>query len=170
MIDIVEEKNTFTVDTKLRMWGYGEWIEELDYIHFLYKNIDCKIRRAGACEGDEEYCEGDEEYCEVFGGHLCGYVKVPEDHPYFCKCYSNMQIKVHGGLTYGFFDSNGWIGFDCAHLCDLVPFIEKSIMLRHCFYVGTPYKKSTSYKNMNFCIEQCKSIVDQLLDVNISTV
>ena len=66
-------------------------------------------------------------------GHLCGYVKVPKDHP----CYGKASeydapidsIACHGGITYAGFnhgaypvpdtDENGyWIGFDCAHCGD----------------------------------------------------
>lgn len=48
-----------------------------------------------------------------------GYVKIPEDHPWFEKHYDDIPVQVHGGLTYG--DDGGWIGFDTAHLGDYWP-------------------------------------------------
>ena len=75
-------------------------------------------------------------------GHLCGYVGIPEGHPWFKKDYSDIDADVHGGLTYaayghdesesdkGYYkqltDSKGrklwWIGFDCNHYGDMAPY------------------------------------------------
>ena len=35
------------------------------------------------------------------GTHPCGYVRVPEDHPYYGEDYNNCDIYCHWGLTYG---------------------------------------------------------------------
>lgn len=66
-------------------------------------------------------------------GHLCGYVKVPADHPCHGKAseYDEPinQISCHGGITYAKSNYNDypvpetdkggyWIGFDCAHYGD----------------------------------------------------
>lgn len=59
-------------------------------------------------------------------GHRCGYVGIPESHPYFGKNYENLcDIECHGGLTYsrGYLLGSElpniwWIGFDCAHFDD----------------------------------------------------
>lgn len=64
--------------------------------------------------------------CEIreieWSGHLCGYVKIPEGHPSHGKDYFDIDVDVHGGLTYGQFRDDGyWIGFDCAHFGDLLP-------------------------------------------------
>lgn len=72
--------------------------------------------------------------------HLCGYVDVPSDHPWYGKDYSNETniplsakagstnflieelIEVHGGITYADLNletNDGWcFGFDCAHAGD----------------------------------------------------
>lgn len=47
-----------------------------------------------------------------------GYVKIPEDHPWHGKDYDDIDVEVHGGLT---FASYGWIGFDCLHCGDYWP-------------------------------------------------
>jgi hypothetical protein len=33
-------------------------------------------------------------------GHRCGYVSVPAEHPMFGKHYDDVEVTVHGGLTY----------------------------------------------------------------------
>lgn len=68
-------------------------------------------------------------------GFLCGYVAVTEGHPAFQKDYNDVDVNVHGGLTYAdFCQENGkichvplpgrphkvwWLGFDCAHGWDI---------------------------------------------------
>lgn len=78
-------------------------------------------------------------------GALCGYVGLPPGHPLhgtdYERAYDHAEIDVHGGLTFadrcqdGAEDGPGvchvpelgrphdvwWLGFDCAHACDLVP-------------------------------------------------
>lgn len=70
--------------------------------------------------------------------HLCGYVGVPMTHPWAQKGYDDMRmadnewVDVHGGLTYSTDhapnekpDGHWWLGFDCAHCGDLVPYMAK---------------------------------------------
>ena len=73
-------------------------------------------------------------------GALCGYVGVPKGHPAYTKHYDELDISVHGGLTFsdeGMDESHEetlyykprfhndkrlwWIGFDCAHYQDYCP-------------------------------------------------
>lgn len=54
-------------------------------------------------------------------GHRCGYVCIPEDHPFRDKNeIEKYDIRVHGGITFS--DEIGafgyMIGFDCAHSGD----------------------------------------------------
>lgn len=66
--------------------------------------------------------------------HLCGYVGLPEGHPWHGKGYDHCRLlnddwpEVHGGLTYAARaapkqepDGRWWIGFDCAHTGDFSP-------------------------------------------------
>jgi hypothetical protein len=62
-------------------------------------------------------------------GYRCGYVRVPKGHPWHGKDYNEINVDVHGGLTFGEHDvpcdKGGpddafWFGFDCAH-CDDAP-------------------------------------------------
>lgn len=81
------------------------------------------------------------------GLHLCGYVGVPPEHKYHSQEYTTLPRRlhdaVHGGLTYAadhilpkseplFW----WLGFDCAHGCDLCP--------------GWPSFSTGIYRDFNF--------------------
>lgn len=60
---------------------------------------------------------------------LCGYVVLPQYHPFFGKILYNSddtelwKLKVHGGATFAdYLDKDTYaIGFDCAHADDYVP-------------------------------------------------
>lgn len=73
-------------------------------------------------------------------GALCGYVGVPESHKHFEDDYLNVDVDVHGGLTFAdrcqptndesrHICHSGevanktvwWLGFDCAHAWDVTP-------------------------------------------------
>src|SRR6185295_14871422 len=102
--------------------GDGPWMNEFDKQQFEDEatKLPCIIRRSG------------------FTGNLCGYVGVPEGHPWFGKDYNEIDAEVHGGLTYAaecdeddkehgicHVEEDGirrwWIGFDCGHFMDLSP-------------------------------------------------
>jgi hypothetical protein len=56
----------------------------------------------------------------------CGYVRVPPGHPAHGRDYTEIEVSVHGGLTFAEIepcrehqDGQGyWLGFDCAHYTD----------------------------------------------------
>jgi hypothetical protein len=68
-------------------------------------------------------------------GSWCGYVAVPPGHPLHSRDYDDVNIAVHGGLTYGGpcrgaichvpepgeADNVWWLGFDCGHHLDISP-------------------------------------------------
>jgi len=111
-------------------WGEGAWKKEPDKAHWVDKDtgLDCLIVRGGS-------------------GALCGYVGVPQGHPYYKKDYDDVDVNIHGGLTFsGLCDESGdpskgicheecdaanndvwWLGFDCAHLGDLSPAYKTEI-------------------------------------------
>lgn len=54
-----------------------------------------------------------------------GYVRIPEGHKYYNKIYDDIDVKVHGGLTFSehfegseIFSDGYWVGFDTVHLGD----------------------------------------------------
>jgi hypothetical protein len=77
-------------------------------------------------------------------GHRCGYIRIPEDHPWHGKGYDDIDVDVHGGLTFSqvaeFTSPGYWIGFDCNHAWDIpdpdiasdeyVPFILTRAVVR----------------------------------------
>lgn len=82
----------------------GPWNDEPDYAKWEAHGVTCEIKRVPSM------------------GHLCGYVTVPEGHPWFEQDYDYIEADVHGGLTYGSKSSDGYtVGFDCAHAFDLLP-------------------------------------------------
>jgi len=163
----MKEEHLYTSEFKLKNLGYGEWVEEPDLVEFEHNGINCIIMRNVT---KEPYAK-DEAY---FGGHLCGYVSIPKDSVYYGKEYDQIEIDCHYGLTLGEFDDeeNYWIGFDCAHSGDLVPSSE---MFRKKYYSPSPHEIqeefknffifNREYRNLAYCIEQCKSMADQLIGV-----
>ena len=168
---ITKEEHLFSSDDKINWWGYGEWVEEIDYMEFIYKSFDCIVKRIVLEEGHSKDFH-------VFGGYFNGYVSIPGTHPYFLKKYEDMEIDCHFGLTFGECNNRHyWIGFDCAHYCDYVPSIEYIKKRAPCMQI---YKDSMedlnkklniedifrrTYKNIQFCIDECKSIADQLIEI-----
>ena len=66
-----------------RGWGDGPWLSEPDKVQFKDPDtgLDCLIVR------------------NRFGA-LCGYVGVPAGHPAHGKDYDDVDVSVHGGLTF----------------------------------------------------------------------
>jgi len=164
---------------KLKHLGYGEWVEEYDKLKFEYLGYECMVHRVFSQESMQPN--------HYFGGHLCGYVRVPDGHILF----GNEEIKeiaCHGGLTYSSntsFSHGHWIGFDCAHSGDVVPSMEllsnknknqESLrciqqvkdQLRKLFPAGA--MMNPTYKNIDFCITECIAMVDQLIGIEKSAV
>lgn len=116
-------------------------------------------------------------------GHRCGYVAIHKGQPFYMSGYHILDwIECHGGLTYSEsyhpadiddgLKPKWWIGFDCSHCNDApdVKAIEDSYgvdsepakrakrMASFCFM------DVAQVRSLEFCAEQCKSIVDQLLE------
>jgi hypothetical protein len=158
-IEVIEQKHLFTSGEKLKYLGYGEWVEELDLLIFKYKEYKAKIIRIMMQEAFHHWC----------GGYLCGYIFIPPKHPWFQTVddmYEGLPCQVHYGLTYGQFDKDSGcyvIGFDCSHCFDIVPSME---LLKKSSYLkkNLTGKFNSTYKNMDFCINECKSMIDQAID------
>lgn len=152
-IKILEQDHLYTRDQKLKWWGYGEWVEELDAFRYEYKGYECLVLRI--CR-KESYTK-EEHY---FGGHLCGYVVIPKNHPFYALDFTEIKIEIdcHGGITFSECNDTHLIGFDCAHSGDYVPSTEK---LRGRSNISKLFFNPT-YKNFYFCMNECFSIVDQL--------
>lgn len=113
-------------------WPRGAWDDEPDKVQWQDEatGLPCLIKRHPSA------------------GHLCGYVGVPEGHPWHGQDCDDVRVSddehdwptVHGGLTYADHCAEGpeaeaichvpapsepdkvwWLGFDCAHCYDLSP-------------------------------------------------
>lgn len=104
-------------------------------------------------------------------GHRCGYVGIPTDkltfdpeemlgcHGSVTYCHDYLQLQDDEGIT--------WAGFDTAH-CDDGKDLEKlgeyfgeeaaELMRKYTLCTGT-------VRSLEYCIEQCKSMVDQTIDI-----
>jgi hypothetical protein len=105
-------------------------------------------------------------------GARCGYIRVPEGHPWYEKSFMDIDVEVHGGLTFsGFSEILGdgfWVGFDCAHASDgfcfdemdhlkifegLENYIPRDGKIRTKLYVESQCKKLAS-----FCLDVVKEM------------
>jgi hypothetical protein len=88
-------------------------------------------------------------------GSLCGYVRVPDGHPWHGKHYDDIDAKVHGGLTFSGklrADMDGWwIGFDCAHSGDLVPAMSLTF-------------PGDTYRTFGYVVGACGDLAGQVID------
>lgn len=107
-------------------WPAGPWDGEPDREEWRHRGMPCLIVRNGL-------------------GALCGYVGVPPGHPWHGKGYDDVDAHAHGGLTFsgpchpdspichvpqaGEPDDVWWQGFDCCHLGDRTPEMEKMLAL-----------------------------------------
>ena len=169
---ITKEIHVWTSDQKLKWMGYGEWVEEQDRIGFEYSNYQALVVRVL----QRETCE-EEVY---FGGHLCGYIQIPETHPYFRKKHKlSNDLDCHGGITFEDIHEEHWIGFDCAHSGDYVPTVEfikknhfrSSGQIRELFPIPDEFKRlfNPQYRNVRYCIDECIKIIDQLVNIKSGT-
>ena len=159
-------KDLFTKEFKLTHLGYGDWLDEPDFLEFKFKGIKCCIVRIVQ---REPYTK-EEVY---FGGYLCGYILLPKDHPLYGKKFHEIDLECHHGITYSQITEEGWlIGFDCAHSGDLVPTFEhkrntdpKLKKIKEMYPAPEGFEKHplfhSTYKNLDFCIKQCKLLAKQ---------
>lgn len=124
-------------------------------------------------------------------GALCGYVGVSAGHPFFEKGYDDVPVDVHGGLTFsgkcqpepigdvldrrdpeervchvvdpGEDDNVWWLGFDTAHMNDLVPGMNKKFEARPNETVGQIKARNDLNKWIDERITMSSGPVDDIL-------
>ena len=132
-------------------WGRGCWQDEPDKVQWpdSTTGLPCIARR-------NEHM-----------GNWCGYVGVPPGHPCYGKNYSEVDVRVHGGLTYasgcqkenkdhgichvpghGEPDDIWWLGFDCGHCNDLMP-----------VWKMFPW---SAYRTLEYVKAECARLAEQL--------
>ena len=144
-------------------WGEGEWQNEPDKIKFKDEltGYPCLILRTDL-------------------GHLCGYVDVSKDHPFYGGDYNNFgNIYVHGGITFSrlghrFYNSEEndskkiwWFGFDCAHCYDFLPGV-KALLRQIDNKVRAPNEDEIEvYRNIEYVTNEVKSLARQLKEAHV---
>lgn len=153
------KKHRYSSDDKLKHLGYGEWVEEPDEIYFTHKGLKCRLKRILRLDDNGG----------SFGGHWCGYVQLPENHPWIKLDGLEINSNVHGGITYSRQEEDGyWVGFDCAHSNDISPSTERFfntnsnlVGLKEKFPNSFVWERS--YKNAEYVEAECRGLADQAL-------
>lgn len=136
--------------------------KEPSFLDFTYKGYACRIIRSLSLMS------------------LLGYVAIEKNHVFYNVGYDDINIDVHGGLTYA---SNKqpptvvkdtmtnkldyitmphhnkpknawWVGFDCSHYGDIIP--------------AHPLLSNgqDTYKGIEFVKNEIKGMVNQLISIN----
>lgn len=107
-------------------------------------------------------------YILNLGTHPTAYVEIPEGHKLYGKHYDDIDIDVHGGLTYsdGYLgpikDKNLWfIGWDYAHAGDYMGYYEETIFDGFQSFMDINNKKWTTEE----IIEDCKDVIEQIIEM-----
>jgi hypothetical protein len=142
----------------------GKWDTEPNRIEGVYKGLPMLMLR------------------NIHMLNWCGYVGVPKGHPYFGKPYDDVDVGAHGGLTYsgpcahnichkpkaGVPDDVWWIGFDCAHAGDIMPFDAMRIIpgAESLIRANRPQFSGwqESYRDIWYVRTQCQEIANQVLE------
>ncbi len=104
-------------------------------------------------------------------GHRCGYILIPEGHPWHGMDYYDIQASVHGGLTYKQKDADGkmWLGFDCAHIGDAQdPSLPLSSDWKKTVYVilgpASLRVSGGTIRDNKYVQGQCETLIDQAIE------
>jgi len=164
-------------------WPDGPWMNEFDKKQWTTKaGLPALIVRAARSDEVNKKREGSNS------GHLCGYVGVTKDHPYFEKyegwgddkkdpnCVDGFPFDVHGGITLtSFCDSDEEIEGICHIVEDGeddkvwwfgfdcahlhdVSGMGYGIVMQSLFRPG-----SGSYKDVDYVAKECEQLAEQLV-------
>lgn len=144
------ETEAYKVDRS--KWPSGPWDNEPeDKVEFEHNGMACMLVRNRS-------------------GNWCGYVGLEPSHKYFEKSYDEIDVEVHGGLTYsnkcggaichvakpGKEENIWWVGFDTAHCDDRSPGYD---------YLFTPILNRTLvYRTKEYVINETCKLADQLCE------
>jgi thiol-disulfide isomerase/thioredoxin len=163
-----EEVRTWTFMDRAK-WPNGEWDNEPDKVEWRddATGYPCIARRG-------------------LSGSWCGYVAVPPGHELHGKDYNDVDVIVHGGLTYadvcaediergvchkpldGESDDVWWFGFDCAHCFDFMPALAwvqdevRADAIRRGDKLLAEYEPDETYRNLEYVKYECTLLAAQL--------
>lgn len=142
-------------------WGTGPWQDEPDKRQWVdpATGLNCLIVRGPA-------------------GALCGYVGVRWPHQAHGKGYSDLELEVHGGITFGggchYSEDPGkgvchvpapgepdniwWLGFDCANAWDICPEMDTRDRIRG----WAPGGGDRVYRTIAYVTAEVESLARQL--------
>jgi hypothetical protein len=118
-------------------------------------------------------------------GHRCGYVEIPRSHPCYEKEYSDIDVNVHGGLTFSAYSKEMpydipegfWVlGFDCIHSNDAIdlesyerysdmgyiPKIQEDIS-----HIFDMIFSDGAVRTLGFVVAECESLATQLKEMDL---
>lgn len=145
-------------------WGDGPWVDEPDKIQWTDEatGMACLVKRN-------------------HHGAWCGYVGVEPGHPDYGRAYDDVDVEVHGGLTYadgcqhgdeatsichvpepGKPDDVWWFGFDCHHAFDYAPAFEirmREISTSDLYELGS---RHVVYRTLAYAQAETRSLAAQL--------
>jgi hypothetical protein len=125
--------------------------------------------------------EGDfEEWTDPYSNYLCrisrmiefqhwnGYVRIPKNHPCYGKHYDDIEVEVHGGLSFAdhYFPSYSppikdenyyFVGYDTGHAWDRSP--------RIMIHFSHPRFPDEVYRTKEYVIEETTKLAKQLKDI-----
>ncbi len=145
-------------------WGDGPWQTEPDRVEWAHAGLPCLVLRSPH-------------------GNWCGYAAVPPEHPLHGWDYNDVDVDVHGGLTYaspcdghichvpnpGEPDDVWWFGFDCGHGFDIMPGMDARLR-----EIGDRLPMSTfdplhfpgaTYKTLDYVKAETNRLAEQLAAV-----
>lgn len=113
-------------------------------------------------------------------GYRCGYVNIPENHPWYNLSFEDIYVCIHGGLTFASLIKNDhpilengyWIGFDCMHWMDLPDPDEmsKECLNQYGYKIFNYYSKLESnlkIRNFDYVKSQCCFLCDSCAEVDL---
>lgn len=142
-------------------WEDGPWKTEPDIARWRHVGMECCIVR------------------HPVRGHLCGYVGLPPDHPFYEMEWSDVDgyIRVHGGVTLcigewplttapkeevGEDPRLWWIGFDTTHGQDYAP--GAGITVGSLLYPDKGWSEwnLSHYRNFDYVRKETNDMAEQL--------
>jgi hypothetical protein len=143
-------------------WGDGPWQTEPDRLDFTHAGLPCLALRN-------------------HHGSWCGYAAVPPGHPLHGRDFHDVDVDVHGGLTYadhcqhdlgichvpnpGEPDDVWWFGFDCDHCWDVRPAMNAQLRTYSHYRYMISFDQGASYKTLDYVRVEIMRLADQLAAV-----
>ena len=98
----------------------------------------------------------------VRGSHRCGYVALPNPHIAYGISGEDIDVSVHGGLTYAEKGKDGdWrVGFDCAHAGDST--IESPEVGGHSWTLDEVVEETNKLAEQLAVLQECQTLKYQV--------